>query len=159
MIELVNGLEHREEIRALFTEYTDMLVETDPTFARYLVLQSYDDELQHLEVKYGPPRGRLWLALVDGEAAGCIALHPLDDERCELKRLYVKPRFRCRGLGRLLMETMIDAARELGYRHVLLDTLPPLKAAIRLYREQGFYDIPCYNNSPMERTYFLQYDL
>ena len=61
MIELVNGLEHREEIRALFTEYTDMLVETDPTFARYLVLQSYDDELQHLEVKYGPPRGRLWL--------------------------------------------------------------------------------------------------
>ena len=109
MIELVNGLEHREEIRALFTEYTDMLVETDPTFARYLVLQSYDDELQHLEVKYGPPRGRLWLALVDGEAAGCIALHPLDDERCELKRLYVKPRFRCRGLGRLLMETMIDA--------------------------------------------------
>ena len=159
MIELVNGLEHPEEIRSLFTEYTQMLVDTDPTFARYLVLQSYDDEVLHLEAKYGPPRGRLWLALVDGEAAGCIALHPLDDERCEMKRLYVKPRFRNHGLGNLLVETMIDAARELGYRHVLLDTLPPLTAAIRLYRERGFYDIPCYNNSPMESTYFLQLDL
>jgi GNAT superfamily N-acetyltransferase len=159
MTELVNGLEHRDEIRRLFAEYTDMLVEIEPTFAYYLELQKYDDELENLEDKYGPPRGRLWLARIDGEAAGCIALHPLDDERCELKRLYVLPKFRGHGLGRLLVDTMIDAARALGFRHILLDTLTPLQTAIRIYREKGFYDIPCYNNSPMVETYFLQLDL
>lgn len=159
MVTLENGFDHKDAVRKLFGEYTKMLVDTDPTFAEYLVLQSYEDELRHLEDKYGEPRGRLWIALSDGEAAGCIALRALDDRRCEMKRLYVRPAFRGLGIGALLTDTAISAAREIGYRHMLLDTLPPLTAAIAMYRTRGFYEIPCYNNSPVEKTIFLQLDL
>lgn len=157
--EIVPGYDRQAEILALFTEYTQMLVEGDPTFARYLEIQNYEDELKNLEDKYGLPGGRLWLALADGAPAGCIALHPLDSERCELKRLYTRPAFRGQGLGGLLARRVIDDAREIGYRHMLLDTLPFLQSAMKLYRGLGFYEIPCYNDSPMAESYFFQLDL
>lgn len=159
MLELVNGLERAEEVCAIFGEYMDMLVRLDPLFSSYLEIQNYDDELRDLAVKYGPPRGGLWLALWNGEAAGTIALHPLDETRCELKRLYVRPAYRRLGIGDALTDAAIDAARVLGYRRMLLDTLTPLRTAIAMYRARGFYDIPKYNDSPMEETYFLQKDL
>ena len=102
------------EIGALFSEYTRMLVTQDPAFAAYLELQDYDEELRHLEGKYGLPDGRLYLALQDGAPAGCIALRKLDAKRCELKRLYVRPAFRRRGLARLLTEQIIRDARAIG---------------------------------------------
>ncbi len=158
--EIVPAYDRREQLGPLFDEYMQMLVETDPLFAKYLDLQNYDEEIDHLEEKYGSPRGRLYLALTDGgEAAGSIALHPLDEERCELKRLYVRPAFRGSGLGERLVDLIIDDARSLGYRRMLLDTLTPLKSAIRIYRAKGFYEIPCYNDSPMIDTLFLQLDL
>lgn len=147
------------EIGALFSEYTRMLVTQDPTFAAYLNLQNYDEELRHLEGKYGLPDGRLYLALQDGAPAGCIALRKLDAERCELKRLYVRPAFRGRGLARLLTEQIIRDARAIGYRRILLDTLPFLENAIHLYRSLGFTDAPRYNDSPLDTTLFLQLDL
>ena len=159
MIKLVRGFDRMDDVRAIFAEYTQMLVDIDETFARYLELQRYDDELAHPEKKYGEPDGRLWLALADGQAAGTVALRRLDETRCEMKRLYVRPAFRRLGLGRTLMERVIRDAREIGYRHMLLDTLPPLTEALAMYHARGFYDIPCYNDSPVETTIFLQLDL
>lgn len=158
-MEFVNGLEHPQEIGALFREYTDMLVEGDPTFAYYLELQDYDEELRHLEGKYGPPRGALILATEDGKAAGCIALKEMDESRCELKRLYVRPAFRGRSLGRTLTELIIARAREAGYREMLLDTLPFLQSAQRLYRSVGFREIEKYNDSPMDGATYMKLEL
>lgn len=149
----------RDELLSLFTEYTDMLLAEDPAFRAYLDLQNYEAELQHPECKYGPPEGRLYLARCGGAPAGCIALRKLGGTSCEMKRLYVRPSFRGHRIGSLLIQRLIDDAREIGYRQMLLDTLPFLQSAIRLYRQFGFYDIPCYNNSPLEQTLFLRLDL
>ena len=91
--------------------------------------------------------------------AGCIALRKLDEQCSELKRLYVRPQFRGSRIGEALVHRVLSDAREIGYRHVLLDTLPFLRSAIGLYRRVGFYEIPCYNDSPMDNTIFMQYDL
>ena len=149
----------QEEILRLFTEYTDMLLAEAPAFRVYLDLQNYGEELRHPERKYGPPEGRLYLARCGGAPAGCIALRKLDETSCEMKRLYVRPTFRGHRIGSLLIRQVINDAREIGYRSMLLDTLPFLESAIRLYRQFGFYDIPCYNDSPMEQTLFLRLDL
>ena len=158
-MEFVNGLDYPREIGELFREYTDMLVAGDPKFAYYLELQDYDEELRHLEHKYGPPRGRLILAREDGEAVGCIAIKEIDETRCELKRLYVRPAWRGRGLGRRLTEMDIAAARKMGYREMLLDTLPFLQAAQRLYRSIGFREIERYNDSPMDDATYMKLEL
>ena len=159
MDEIVYGYEYKNEIRELFTKYTDMLVENDSTFKAYLNIQHYDDEIGHLEHKYGLPDGRLYLLKRDGKSAGCIALRKLDSERCEMKRLYVRPAFRGHKIGDALVDRVLQDAKAIGYRHMLLDTLPFLESAIHMYRKRGFYEIPCYNDSPVETTIFMQYDL
>ena len=93
-LELIPGYDRPAELLSLFTEYTRMLVSHDPSFQIYLDIQHYEDEIRDLEAKYGQPEGRLYLALWEGEAAGCIALRKLDEQRCEMKRLYVRPAFR-----------------------------------------------------------------
>lgn len=148
-----------QEVRALFSEYTDMLIENDPSFAKYLTLQNYDEEIAHLEKKYGPPWGRLYLARWEGQTAGCIGLRRLDSENCEMKRLYVRPEFRGRQIGDGLVRRIIADAKETGYSHMLLDTLPFLESALRMYKRFGFYEIPCYNNSPMESSIYMKLDL
>ena len=158
-LELIPGYDHPEEILSLFTEYTHMLVSHDPSFQIYLDIQHYADEIRDLEAKYGRPEGRLYLALWDGEAAGCIALRKLEDGCCEMKRLYVRPAFRGHKIGDALVDRVIGDAKAIGYRHMLLDTLPFLESAIHMYRKRGFYEIPCYNDSPVETTIFMQYDL
>ena len=158
-LELIPAYGHQEEIVTLFTEYTNMLMEADPTVRQYLILQHYEKELEHPESKYGMPAGRLYLAYWNGQLAGCIGLRKLDEERGELKRLYVRPDFRGRQIGEQMIRQILADAREVGYRHVLLDTLPFLHSAIRLYRKIGFREIGCYNDSPVEATIFLQYDL
>ena len=160
--QIVPGYDRHGDILALFTEYTDLLKASDEKFAYYLDIQHYDDELRDLRAKYGEPGGRLYVALAeDGAAAGCIALHRLDDERCELKRLYVRPAYRGQGLGSLLVARILDDARQIGYRAMLLDTLPVLESAVRMYRGLGFYEIPCYNDSPIDadKTCFFRLDL
>ena len=154
-------LAHREpeEIRPLFQEYTDMILANLPAFRAYLDIQHYDDEAAHLERKYGPPEGRLYLARWDGSAAGCSCLLKLDEERCELKRLYVRSAFRGRQIGEALLRQLIDDARSIGYHHMLLDTLPFMDSALRLYRRLGFHPIPCYNDSPLEETIYLGLEL
>ena len=153
---ILPALDRPQEIAALFTEYTELLIAGDPAFRAYLALQRYDEELLHLGAKYGPPHGRLYLALIDGETAGCIGLRRIDEARCEMKRLYVRPAYRGRGAGTALCHRVIDDARQIGYRSMLLDTLPFLDAAIRLYRRLGFEDIPCYNDSPMQDAVYMR---
>ncbi len=147
------------EVVELFEQYIGMLLEHDPTFKKYLDIQNYDKELHDLTKKYGLPSGRLYRAYHDGELAGCIALRKLDNENCEMKRLYVKPQFRGKRIGGMLVEKVIEDARHIGYKYMFLDTLPSLKSAITLYKSYGFYDTECYNDSPIEGTVFMKFDL
>ena len=148
-----------EIVRELFEEYTKMLVDGDPAFRDYLSIQNYDREILHLEEKYGPPRGRLYLARWGGETAGCIALRPLDESRCEMKRLYVRPAFRNRGIARKLVDTVLADARSIGYHEMLLDTLPFLTEAIAMYEGLGFVRTECYNDSPLDTTIYMKLTL
>ena len=158
-VQIVSGFDRPRQVRELFTEYTKLIIEGDSSFREYLVLQNFDEELLHLESKYGPPRGRMYLAYCDQQLAGCIALRQLDDTRCEMKRLYVRPQFRKQHIGNTLVSKVISDARAIGYRHLLLDTFPFLDVAIRMYEWLGFYYIPKYNDSPMPSTLFMQLDL
>ena len=157
--EIIPAYRHKEEIRALFSEYTSMLTANDPSMQGYLAIQNYEEELSHLEEKYGPPSGRLYLARCGKEAAGCIGLKKIDDQNCEMKRFYVRPQFRGRKLGVQLMQKIIMDAREIGYSHMLLDTLPFLEDAILMYKKSGFYTIDRYNDSPVSTSIYMRLDL
>lgn len=158
-IKIIPAYDQLVEVRSLFSEYTKMLIEHDRFFEKYLALQHYEKELEHLEEKYGMPDGRLYLAYDKEELAGCIALRKIDTKRCEMKRLYVKPKFRGKQIGKKLVQKIVEDAKEIGYSSMLLDTLPCLESAIKLYRTCGFYEIACYNNSPMEVAIYMQLDL
>ncbi|MCL1982121.1 MAG: GNAT family N-acetyltransferase [Clostridiales bacterium] len=148
-----------ENIEELFAEYTAALSGMEDNFKQYLQIQDYDSELDNLNEKYGLPQGRLYIVYAEGQAAGCIALRRLSDTECEMKRLYVRPQFRGRGTGKALVDIIVRDAREIGYAHMLLDTLPALAWALKLYENAGFYRIPPYNESPVEKTIFMRLDL
>ena len=148
--------DRKEEVRELFLEYTDMLVKGEPRFEEYLGMQNFDEELRHLEKKYGMPSGRLYLLYVDDKPAGCVGLRKMDREKCELKRLYVKPAFRGQELGALLLERVMNDARRIGYKYMYLDSLPFLKTAIKMYKRYGFEEIERYNDSPVDNTIFMR---
>ena len=157
--DLVPGYDAVGEIATLFTEYTAMLVKGDPAFKEYLDMQGYDDEVAHPADKYGMPEGRLYLARQGDAPVGCIALRKLDEERCELKRLYVRPAYRGHGLGERLVRRVMDDARRIGYKSIMLDTLPFLTTAIGMYHRLGFVDAPRYNDSPLDDTVYMRFDL
>lgn len=158
-IKIVSAYNKTEEVSKLFTEYTDMLIQNDSSFQKYLDIQNYSEEMEHLESKYGFPDGRLYLVYRDEELAGCIGLRKIDSQNCEMKRLYVRPKFRGQKIGNLLVEKIIDDARKIGYSHILLDTLPFLKSAIHMYKKYGFYEIDSYNNSPMDTSIYMKLNL
>jgi len=139
-----------EQARELFLEYAHSL-------GFSLCFQNFDQELAGLPGSYASPEGRLLLAEYEGQLAGCIALHRLEEQVCEMKRLYVRPQFRGRGLGGALAERVIAEARSLGYRHMRLDTVEPLmQDAIRLYRRLGFREIPPYCRNPIEGALYME---
>lgn len=128
-----------------------------------LCFQDFELELAKLPGDYAPPRGVLLLALLDGQAAGCCALRPVDGtdyaNASEMKRLYVRKPFRRFGLGRQIAEAILDTARRAGYACVLLDTLDDMEAARALYADLGFEEIPPYYFSPLEGAHYLKVDL
>ena len=158
-IKLIPAYDFPQEVQELFSEYTDILLKGDPTFRKYLEIQNYDAELKHLEKKYGLPEGRLYLAYKDEDLAGCIGLKKIDSINCEMKRLYVRPQFRGENIGNILIQKIINDAKEIGYQYMLLDTLPFLKSAVHMYKKYGFYEIDSYNDSPMKSSIFMKLDL
>ena len=126
-----------------------------------LCFQGFAEELATLPGRYAPPGGEILLARDEtGAAIGCIALRPLEDEAAaEIKRLYVRPAGRGKGVGRLLVEAALALAREIGYREVRLDTLPQMEAAIALYRSLGFVPTGNYNASPLAGIMHFQFAL
>ena len=140
-------------IRELFLEYAQSL-------GFSLCFQGFDKELADLPGDYAPPRGRLILAKRLGHAAGCVALHPISGEICEMKRLYVRPEFRGSGLGRALAVRIITAAREIGYHRLRLDTVEPrMKTAVALYHRLGFREIAPYRPNPIEGALYMELEL
>ncbi len=134
---------------ALFEEYAASL-------GFDLRFQNFDEELLHLPEMYAPPSGCLLLAFVGDNAAGCVAVRPFQDGICEMKRLYVKPEFRDRGLGTMLTERIIGEARELGYGTMRLDTVASMERARALYTSLGFRPIAPYRHNPLPGASFME---
>ena len=140
-------------IRELFLEYANSL-------GFSLCFQSFDQELASLPGDYRQPQGRLLLATREGVAAGCVALHPLEDGICEMKRLYVRPQFRGQGLGKLLAQQIIAEARAIGYKQLRLDTVEPMmREAVAMYRKMGFREIAPYRRNPIEGALYMELTL
>ena len=158
-IEIKLAYDSNREIKELFSEYIEMLVKNDQNFSKYLDLQNYDSELVHLADIYGLPEGRLYIVKVENMVAGCIGLKKIDNENCEIKRLYVRPAFRGCKIASKLVEMIIYDAKNIGYKNMLLDTLPFLEGAIYIYKKFGFYEIKSYNNSPMDNLIYMKLDL
>jgi putative acetyltransferase len=139
-----------ETVRQLFLDYAAELKED-------LCFQSFDAEVKEPLKKYGPPAGVIFLAYWNDEAVGCIALQPLPASGvCEMKRLYVKPAFRKYGIGRALVEQLLEASASLGYSSMRLDTLDRLQPAIRLYEQYGFEVINAYYENPLPGVVYME---
>lgn len=153
---LVRSAAQLATVRALFLEYARQ-IKIDLGF------QGFEQELDMLPGEYAPPAGELLLAEVDGEPAGCGALRPISGvdhaDAAEMKRLYVRPAFRGFGIGRQLARRILETARNLGYRCVLLDTLDDMEAARALYAELGFREIPPYYHNPIAGACYLKAEL
>jgi putative acetyltransferase len=138
------------QCRELFLEYAQSL-------GFSLCFQNFDKELADLPGEYAPPKGRLLLGEFEGELAACVALHPLSEEICEMKRLYLRPNFRGKGLGRALANRVIQEAREIGYQRMRLDTVEPrMKDAVEMYRKIGFQEIEPYCDNPIAGALYME---
>ena len=138
------------QARELFLEYAQSL-------GFSLCFQNFDKELATLPGDYAPPDGRLLLAEYKGQLAACVALHKLEDDICEMKRLYLRPQFRGKGLGRALADRIITEARQIGYRRMRLDTVEPvMKDAVAMYRRLGFQEIAPYCENPIAGALYME---
>ena len=159
MIEATNAIEIRQakeldvpHLRRLFNEYASEL-RLDLSFQRF------EEELQGLPGDYAPPKGELFLAVEGKLPVGCVAMRPLAPNICEMKRLYVRPPHRGKGVGKQLIEAIISAARRADYASMRLDTLSSMKAARLLYRAFGFASIPPYYHNPLDGAEYMELDL
>jgi putative acetyltransferase len=144
---------HIAQARELFLEYAQSL-------GFSLCFQNFEKELADLPGDYAPPQGRLLLAQYEGQPTGCVALRPKESRVCEMKRLYLRPQFRGKGLGRILAERIIAEAREIGYQRMRLDTVEPvMKDAVAMYRKLGFKDIEPYCTNPEAGAMYMELQL
>jgi ribosomal protein S18 acetylase RimI-like enzyme len=149
------------QARELFLEYAESL-------GFSLCFQNFDKELAELPGDYAPPAGSLLLAEYEGQLAGCVAFHNLirattndhrltTDNICEMKRLYLRPQFRSKGLGRALADRIIAEARQIGYKRMRLDTVEPvMKDAVAMYRQLGFVEIAPYCANPIAGALYME---
>jgi putative acetyltransferase len=141
------------QARELFLEYAQSL-------GFSLCFQNFDKELAGLPGDYASPDGRLLLADFDGQLAGCVALHKLEPGICEMKRLYLRPQFRGKGLGRVLADRVIAEARQIEYERMRLDTVEPvMKDAVAMYRKIGFREIAPYCENPIAGALYMELQL
>lgn len=145
----ISGQDMIEEVKQLFLEYAQSLKVN-------LAFQDFETEFKALPGKYGLPDGVLILALVDGKAAGCAALRKIDEDTCEMKRLYVRDDYKGLGIGKRLINMIIEEDSRFNYHYIRLDTLPSMKKAQDLYISLGFYDIEPYTYNPVKGTRFME---
>lgn len=141
-----------EEVRNIFVEYAEFL-QVD------LCFQDFDKELQTLHQVYSPPQGCIILAKKNDKVVGCVALKPIAEGVCEMKRLYIRPEARGEGLGRKLVEELIRFAKESSYQSMKLDTVSKLKEAIALYRSVGFVETSPYVFNPLKEVLYFELKL
>ena len=146
------SIEELEEVREIFIEYADFL-QVD------LCFQDFEKELQTLNQVYFPPMGCIILAKENTQVMGCIALKPIGQGVCEMKRLYVRPVARGKALGKQLVEELIDFAKKAGYKTMKLDTISSLKEAIKLYHSKGFVETEPYVYNPLSEVLYFELTL
>ena len=155
MLRITQATTHSDlnQARELFKEY-------EANLGISLCFQNFAQELADLPGEYAPPRGRLLLAREFDQLVGCVALRPVDATTCEMKRLFLRSEYRNRGLGRVLVEALIEEARKIGYTHMRLDTITDrMGRAGELYKSMGFVEIEPYYHSPVDTTKFMELDL
>ena len=148
-IKIVDGTKHLDEVKRLIKTYTKFL-------GRDLTFQNLDAELSDLAKKYLPPEGRLLCATVNDKVIGCVAYHKFDDDRCEMKRLFVLAGYRKFHAGSKLVEEILKIAASDGYKEMILDTITPLKSAIHLYKKFGFVETAPYYENPMPDVIYMK---
>lgn len=149
----VSSNQEIETVKTLFLEYATWL-------GFELCFQGFDEELATLPGKYAPPNGRLYIVQDDDKIAGCIALREFKTGISEMKRLYVKPEFRGKGIGNIMVEKVIQDAIEIGYKKMLLDTIgDKMSSAIKIYKSFGFKEIPAYYKNPEKGVVYMELDL
>ena len=144
--------DHYQKVRELFRQYAESL-DFDLEF------QGFNQELATLPGHYAPPEGCILLAEESGRFVGCVALRPLEDKICEMKRLYVRSGYRGRGIGRMLACSVIDRAREIGYEKMRLDTIATMKEAKTLYSSLDFRNINAYRYNPVDDASYMELEL
>jgi ribosomal protein S18 acetylase RimI-like enzyme len=154
MIRIINAQteDHYQKVRNLFRQYADSL-DFDLEF------QGFREELATLPGKYAIPEGCILLAEDSGQFVGCVALRPLEDKICEMKRLFVRSDYRGRGIGRMLACSVIDKAREIGYEKMRLDTVATMKEARTLYYSLEFRNIKAYRYNPIDDSSYMELEL
>lgn len=140
---------HLHQVQQLFRAYIDGL-------GIDLSFQDIEQELASLPGKYAQPQGCILLAWMNGQAAGCVALRPIDKNTAEMKRLYVHPEFRSLRLGHQLVQACLEQARQRGYQRLCLDTLPSMTSAIRLYTDLGFQPTGAYVYNPIPGAMYFE---
>jgi len=149
----VESAEQLNTVRKLLLEYWE-----NRKLEMYVF--NFDQELAGLPGAYAPPAGRLFLAQWENEPAGCVALRKLEPDICEMKRLYLSPKFRGKGIGKILAEFIIQQARDIGYKRMRLDTIQSnMQEAIALYRQLGFTEIAPYRVNPLPGVVFMELTL
>lgn len=147
-----DGDQDMDTVRELFMEF-QKVINVD------LCFQDFETELAQMPGLYAPPKGGLFLAKEGPGVAAVVGVRPLEDGKAEMKRLYVRPEWRGRGLGRRLADTVISAANKAGYRTICLDTLDFMVEALALYRSMGFREIPAYYDNPLEGVVYMELSL
>ncbi len=151
-MKIVDGKDFIPQVKKLIIEYTERL-------GRDLTFQHIDEELQNPATKYTAPEGEILVALEENEVLGMVAYHKHDKLRCEMKRLYVKPKARGLHLGETLVQEIISHAQRAGFKEMVLDTITPLKSAIHLYEKYGFVQCEPYYNNPMDDVIYMRKEL
>ena len=145
---IMDGKDFIPQIKELIIEYTERL-------GRDLTFQNIEEELQNPATKYTAPEGEILVALEEKEVLGMVAYHRHNESRCEMKRLYVRPKARGLHLGETLVKEIVSHARKAGYKEMVLDTITPLKSAIHLYEKHGFIQCDPYYDNPMDDVIYM----
>jgi GNAT superfamily N-acetyltransferase len=154
------------EVSFVIANTTDQFLEGRKLFEEYaaslnfnLCFQGFTEELNQLDQQYNAPTGALIIAYVNTHAVAAVGIRQFELQKAELKRMYTQPNYRGQKIGYTLLVKAINIAIELGYKQLLLDTLPEMKAAIKLYEDSGFLIIDPYRYNPFDSAIYMAKDL